>query len=47
MIDGDNNRIVIYKDGRNPSGIFGDYSSERTAFQTCKILKDGKISFTF
>jgi len=43
VIDGDNNRIVIYKDGRNPSGIFGDYSSGKGQLsRPVKILKDGK-----
>ena len=43
VIDGDNNRIVIYKDGRNPSGIFGDYSSGKGQLsRPVKILKNGK-----
>ena len=43
FILGDNNRIVIYKDGRNPSGIFGDYSSGKGQLsRPVKILKDGK-----
>lgn len=42
VIDGDNNRIVIYKDGRNPTGIFGDYSSGKGRLsRPVKILKDG------
>ncbi len=42
VIDGDNNRIIIYKDGRNPTGIFGDYASGKGRLsRPVKILKDG------
>ncbi len=42
VIDGDNNRIVVYKDGRNPNGIFGDYTSGKgTLARPVKMLKDG------
>lgn len=43
VIDGDNNRIVVYKDGRNPSGVFGDYKSGKgLMLRPVKLLKDGK-----
>ncbi len=43
VIDGDNNRIVVYKDGRNPSGVFGDYKSGKGQLRRpVKILKDAK-----
>lgn len=43
VIDGDNNRIVIYKDGRNPSGVFGDYKSGKGQLsRPVKLLKDDK-----
>ena len=43
VIDGDNNRIVIYRDGRNPSGVFGDYKSGKGQLgRPVKILKDEK-----
>ncbi|MBS1552921.1 MAG: NHL repeat-containing protein [Bacteroidetes bacterium] len=42
VIDGDNNRILIYKDGRNPTCIFGDYASGKGRLsRPVKILKDG------
>ncbi|MBK8551496.1 MAG: NHL repeat-containing protein [Ignavibacteria bacterium] len=43
VIDGDNNRIVVYKDGKNPSYVFGDYKSGKGQLgRPVKILKDGK-----
>ncbi len=43
VVDGDNHRIVVYKDGRNPSNIFGDYKSGRGQLaRPVKILKDEK-----
>jgi hypothetical protein len=43
LIDGDNHRIVIYKDGRNPSGVFGDYKSGKgQLLHPVKLLKDSK-----
>lgn len=42
VIDGDNNRIVVYKDGRNPSGLFGYYTSGKGRLgRPVKLLKDG------
>ncbi|MBL8008089.1 MAG: NHL repeat-containing protein [Ignavibacteria bacterium] len=42
VIDGDNNRIVVYKDGRNPSGLFGYYTSGKGMLgRPVKLLKDG------
>ena len=41
--DADNNRIVVYKDGRNPSGVFGDYKSGKgQLIHPVKILKDSR-----
>jgi len=43
VIDADNNRIVIYKDGRNPSSVFGDYKSGKgQLIHPVKILKDSR-----
>ena len=43
VIDHDNNRIVVYKDGRNPSYVFGDYKSGKgQLIHPVKILKDSK-----
>lgn len=43
VIDGDNNRIVVYKDGKNPSYVFGDYKSGKGQLgRPVKILKDAK-----
>ena len=43
VIDADNNRIVVYKDGRNPSGVFGDYKSGKgQLIHPVKILKDSR-----
>lgn len=42
VIDGDNNRIVVYKDGRSPTNIFGDYTSGKGQLgRPVKMLKDG------
>lgn len=41
-IDGDNNRIVVYKDGKNPVSVFGDYTSGKGQLaRPVKLLKDG------
>ncbi|MEO6694365.1 MAG: NHL repeat-containing protein [Ignavibacteria bacterium] len=43
VIDGDNNRIIVYKDGRNPTNIFGDYTSGKGQLsRPVKLLKDQK-----
>ena len=43
VIDKDNNRIVVYRDGKNPSFVFGDYVSGKGQLgNPVKILKDGK-----
>ena len=43
VIDGDNHRVIVYKDGRNPSSIFGDYKSGKGELvRPVKILKDAK-----
>lgn len=43
VIDQDNNRIVVYKDGRNPSYVFGDYKSGKGQLaRPVKLLKDAK-----
>lgn len=43
VIDGDNNRIIVYKDGRTPTEIFGDYRSGKGQLERpVKILKDDK-----
>ncbi len=43
VIDKDNSRIVIYQDGRYPSGVFGDYKSGKGQLaRPVKILKDDK-----
>jgi hypothetical protein len=43
VIDKDNSRIVIYKNGRYPSGVFGDYKSGRGQLsRPVKLLKDDK-----
>lgn len=43
LIDGDNHRIVVYKDGRNPSYVFGDYKSGKGQLvHPVKILKDAR-----
>ncbi len=43
VIDQDNNRIVVYKDGKNPAFVFGDYVSGKGQLgNPVKILKDGK-----
>lgn len=43
VIDADNNRIVVYKDGRNPSYVFGDYKSGKgQLIHPVKLLKDPK-----
>lgn len=42
IIDGDNNRIVVYKDGRTPTNVFGDYTSGKGQLaRPVKLLKDG------
>lgn len=41
VIDGDNSRIIVYKDGRNPSSIFGDYTSGKGQLsRPVKMVKD-------
>ncbi|MBS1518472.1 MAG: NHL repeat-containing protein [Bacteroidetes bacterium] len=41
VIDSDNNRIVIYKDGKEPSNVFGDYKSGKGELRRpVRILKD-------
>lgn len=41
IIDGDNNRIVVYKEGRIPSNVFGDYKSGKGQLaRPVKLLKD-------
>ncbi len=43
VIDQDNSRIVVYKDGRNPSYVFGDYKSGKGQLsRPVKLLKDAK-----
>lgn len=43
VIDKDNQRIVVYKNGRFPSGVFGDYKSGKGRLgRPVKILKDDK-----
>jgi DNA-binding beta-propeller fold protein YncE len=43
IIDQDNKRIVVYRDGKNPSFVFGDYVSGKGQLgNPVKILKDGK-----
>lgn len=43
VIDQDNSRIVVYKDGRNPSGVFGDYKSGKGQLgRPVKLMKDDK-----
>ena len=43
VIDHDNNRIVVYKDGRNPSYVFGDYKSGKGQLvYPVKLLKDSR-----
>ncbi|MBX7042556.1 MAG: NHL repeat-containing protein [Ignavibacteria bacterium] len=43
LIDQDNKRIVVYKDGKSPSFVFGDYLSGKGQLgNPVKILKDGK-----
>lgn len=43
VIDGDNNRIIVYKDGRSPTSIFGDYTSGKGQLsRPVKILKDSR-----
>jgi hypothetical protein len=42
VIDGDNNRIVVYQNGITPLFSFGGFQSAETPFQNpVKILKDG------
>jgi len=42
VIDGDNNRIVIYKDGKVPSKLFGFYTSGKGQMsRPVKMEKDG------
>jgi len=42
VIDGDNNRIVIYKDGKVPSNLFGFYTSGKGQMsRPVKMEKDG------
>lgn len=41
VIDGDNSRIIVYKDGRSPSSIFGDYTSGKGQLsRPVKMVKD-------
>ncbi|HMR40881.1 MAG TPA: hypothetical protein PKA90_10675 [Ignavibacteria bacterium] len=42
VIDKDNQRVVVYNDGRLASGIFGDYKSKGKLGEPVKILKDSK-----
>ncbi|MEO8210978.1 MAG: NHL repeat-containing protein [bacterium] len=43
VIDEDNRRIVKYKDGRIPTGVFGDYKSGKGQLvRPVKLLKDDK-----
>lgn len=43
VIDGDNNRIIVYKDGRSPSSIFGDYTSGKGQLsRPVKMVKDAE-----
>ncbi|MDQ3020827.1 MAG: hypothetical protein M3R36_09690 [Bacteroidota bacterium] len=43
VIDEDNQRIVIYKDGRIPTGVFGDYKSGKGQLgRPVKLLRDDK-----
>lgn len=43
VLDGDNHRIIVYKDGRNPSNVFGDYKSGKgELLRPIKIMKDSK-----
>lgn len=43
VIDGDNNRIVVYRDGKNPSFVFGDARSGKGQLgNPVKIMRDGK-----
>lgn len=43
VIDQDNKRIVVYKDGKSPSFVFGDYLSGKGQLgNPVKILKDSK-----
>lgn len=43
VIDGDNNRIIVYKDGRNPTSIFGDYTSGKGQLsRPVKLVKDAE-----
>ena len=42
VIDKDNQRVVVYNDGRLASGVFGDYKSKGKLGEPVKILKDSK-----
>lgn len=43
VIDGDNNRIIVYNDGRSPSSIFGDYTSGKGQLgRPVKLVKDAE-----
>jgi hypothetical protein len=43
VIDGDNQRLVVYNDGRNPSSVFGNYNSGKgRLLRPEKLLKDGQ-----
>lgn len=43
VIDKDNSRIVVYKDGRSPAYVFGDYRSGKGQLgRPVKLLKDDK-----
>lgn len=42
VIDGDNNRIVVYNNGRNPTNLFAYYTSGKgQLLRPVKLLKDG------
>ncbi len=42
VIDQDNQRVVVYNDGRLASGVFGDFKSKGKLGEPVKILKDSK-----